>query len=225
MITAYGRYHLIRAKNFFEKHFAGLQVLYGDTDSLFLKCPTTTMKTLEQMATQYNEYLFKQCGLKSLQLSIDGLYECIIFIRKKLYMGKSINDGGYKISGFPQRLDPYVFNLMIKSLYQILDLIINSLKDGSVDFRTVMQKFYQELFIKCISGGEDIEKHSHSLKVNPLDLYKNKSSKQYYVGNMHEKYTKTTINEVTYIPVCEIIPLVYKLSKKSLNVCLRSQLD
>ena len=222
MITAYGRYHLIEAKKYFENTFDNLQVLYGDTDSLFLKCPLTSNKTMEQMTNQYNNYLSEQCGLKSLQLSVDGLYECIVFIRKKLYMGKLIDGQGYKLSGFPQRLHPYIFNLMNQSLYDILDIIITEREEK---FKPAIQKFYQDLFVKCISGGEDLEKHSYSVKVNPLDFYKNENNKQYYVGNMYEKSTKMKIDEVIYIPVCEVIPLVNKISKKSLTICLKSEFD
>ena len=87
MITSYGREHLMRAKNYFEQNFHGINILYGDTDSLFIKCVNPTI-TLQEMTDRYNNYLVEHCGLKSIQLSVDGIYKCIIFIRKKLYMAK-----------------------------------------------------------------------------------------------------------------------------------------
>ena len=219
MITAYGRHHLTRAKSFFENTFDRLTVLYGDTDSLFIKCVNPS-QTLYEMTNRYNEYLADKCGLKSIQLSVDGIYDCIIFIRKKLYMGKLMNNNNnncYKISGFPQRLAPHLFNLMVESLHHILDLATTT---TTTTLQEEIRQFYRDLFDKCVNNHDEY-RHSFFLKVNELDLYKSKSCKQYYVGSLYEKYHGITIRDTTYVPVYEVIPLVNKtVKKKSLRLCL-----
>ena len=144
MITAYGRHHLTRAKTFFENTFDRLTVLYGDTDSLFIKCVRPN-QTLYEMADRYNRYLSDKCGLESIQLSVDGIYQCIILIRKKLYMGKYTNDR-YKLSGFPQRLKPHLFNLMVESLHYILD--VASTTTTITILQEQIRQFYQNLLNK-----------------------------------------------------------------------------
>ena len=217
MITAYGRYHLMRAKTYFESEFERLTVLYGDTDSLFIKCVNSRL-TLQEMTDRYNEYLARECGLKSIQLSVDGIYQSIIFIRKKLYMAKiKSKNKCYKLSGFPQRLEPRIFELMIQSLHTILDL-----STSSTNLKLDVQNFYLNLFNNCVNNIKD---PSYSVKVNPLHSYKSKTSKQYYVGSLYEKFYKTPILDTTYIPIYELIPLVKNIDKKSLKLCLKDYFD
>ena len=216
MITAYGRHHLMRAKTFFENRF-GSEILYGDTDSLFIKCINPT-QTLYEMTDCYNKYLADECGLKSIQLSVDGIYECIIFIRKKLYMGKLKNANSYKLSGFPQRLEPRLFHLMVESLHYILDLATTT---TTTDLPQKLRQFYRELFNKCINN----KNYSFFLKVNDLDTYKSNNCKQYYAGILYEKYHGVTIRDTTYVPLYEVIPLVKAIKKKSLRLCLVENFD
>ena len=220
MITAYGRHHLMRAKMYFEETFTGLTVLYGDTDSLFIKCSSGGNDhgvTLQQMTDRYNDYLAGDCGLKSIQLSVDGIYESIIFIRKKLYMAKMTSNHRYKISGFPQRLEPRIFNLMLRSLYTILDL-----STTSTNLERDTRQFYSKLFEDSINKIAD---PSYSIKVNPLHSYKSKTNKHYYVGTLYEKYHATPILDTIYIPIYELIPIVRDVGKKCLRICLKDTFD
>ena len=175
------------------------------------------------MAKCYNKYLVDKYGLKLIQLSIDNIYDCIIFIRKKLYMGKLMynnnNNNCYKLSGFPQRLEPHLFNLMVESLHHILDLAATT--TTATTLQKEIRQFYRDLFDKCVNNHDDY-RHSFFLKVNELKKeYKSKSCKQYYVGSLYEKYHGITIGDTTYVPVYEVIPLVNKtVKKKSLRLCL-----
>ena len=230
MITSYGRHHLTRAKEYFTSNFDKTSVLYGDTDSLFIKC-VNPKRSLYEMTDQYNNHLAQQHNLECIQLSVDGIFECIIFIRKKLYMAKLKNDDDdsskYKLSGFPQRLQPHIFNLMIQSLYNILDLIIAYSKKSIKERNAAIIKFYKNgIFDKCIQGGGGggVDANSYYnllIKVNPPNSYKSKNCKHYYIGNLYEKYHKIPITDSTYISVCEVIPLVKNMcKKKSLCLCL-----
>ena len=104
------------------------------------------------MADRYNRYLSDKCGLESIQLSVDGIYQCIILIRKKLYMGKYTNDR-YKLSGFPQRLKPHLFNLMVESLHYILDIASTTIT--TTILQEQIRQFYQSLFNKCVRNDND----------------------------------------------------------------------
>ena len=219
MITSYGRHHLLRAKNYFEKKFDNLTVLYGDTDSLFIKC-VNPVQSLYEMVDQFNQYMVKEQALESIQLSVDGVFECIILIRKKLYMAK-MKDKSYKLSGFPQRMQPHIFKHMVASLYGILDLML-SYNDDKPQRNAAVFKFYkEEIFNKCVEQNESINYHSLSIKVNPIKSYKSKHSKQYYLANLYERHYGIPINSSVYVSVCQVIPLVKNMcKKKSLTLCL-----
>ena len=225
MITSYGRDHLMRAKKYFENNFYNLSVLYGDTDSLFIKC-INPQYTIYEMTQQYNRHLMQYDHLENIQLSVDGIYEGIIFIRKKLYMARLINENkkySYKLSGFPQRLQPHIFNLMIQSLYTILDLVIQHKNEEGR--RKALCDFYQNLFNNYIEKNPT-ECYTMSIKVNPLKSYKNSCSRNYYIGTLYEKYHGITITDMTYVSVCEVIPLVKNMcKKKSLLLCLAEAFD
>ena len=222
MITGYGRYHLLKAKNYFEEKYNGLRILYGDTDSVFL-CSSSPLIDLNMLMDDYNDHLTRKEGLNAIQLSVDGEFECIIFIRKKLYMAKTIY-GGYKFSGFPQRLNPNTHRVMYKSLQQILDIVINT---KASEMHSALYSFYQSLFNECIGNdNDDDDNYSYSMKIKPSNSYKSKSGKHYRIASLYEKYTGTNItNDFIYLSLYEIIPLIKQLPKKSFSLCLTDQFD
>ena len=218
MITGYGRECLLDVKVYFEEKFKGLKVLYGDTDSIFVVFNNNESST-EEMVSQYNRYLdAKYPVINALQLAVEAEFQCIIFIRKKLYMAK-LCCGGYKLSGFPQRIAPKIHFMMMDALHGILDIVIQSPHEK---LPGLMEQFYQKLFNRHEGGGgEDF----FNLKVKALDSYKSRTSKQYHVGFAYEKSTGIKIQDVAYISVCEVVPLVRKLPRKSFCLCLETDYD
>ena len=226
LITAFGRHHLTKLKEYFEKRYLGLRVLYGDTDSVFIHYNNTSNEpvTLERMADEYNEKFLKGTGIR---LEAEATFDCIIFVRKKLYFAKKTNGSGYKISGFPQRLNKVTHRKMNDALKTILDLTaVHS------DDKVLVQKirdFYSSMFrdiTKSQDDGQDRENHILNIKVNPLKSYKSTSGKNYYVGHMYETYTGEKIVDTnSYVPVYDLIPIVKNLPGKRFSLCLVSEFD
>ena len=139
-----------------------------------------------------------------------------LFVKNFIWLkNKKNEEPRYKSSGFPQRLQPHIFNLMIRSLHYILELVI---KYHHLDDRKkCIYKFYRELLSQFISNKE-IEQYSFSIKVNALDNYKSKSSRNYYIASLYEKYHGITIRDTTYVSVCEVIPLIKNMCKKKFAI-------
>lgn len=213
MITGYGRLHLTAVKNHFER--LGLRVLYGDTDSVFI-AGARSEPSLTTLALEYNRLLSQQLGHHFIQLSVDGEYDCIIFIRKKLYMAQMV-DKTYKMSGFPQRMEPGTHTLMTDTLTRILNIVTQERGEG---LRVKMEALYSELFRNCVEkDGDDRDIYSYPVKIRPANQYKSKTSKHYYLAEMVKN------EDVCYVSVCEVIPLVKKITRKSLTLCLAAHFN
>ena len=234
MVTGYGRECLLDVKVYFERNYNGLKVLYGDTDSIFVEYNNNHNESSTEMVSRYNQYLeAKYPVINALQLAVEAEFQCIIFIRKKLYMAK-LHCGGYKLSGFPQRIDPKIHFMMMDALHGILEIVIHYPRE---QLSRLLEQFYQELFDRHTTatntninkegggggggGGDDF----FNLKVKDLDSYKSRTSKHYHVGLAYEKSTGIKIHDVAYISVCEVVPLVRKLPRKSFCLCLESDYD
>lgn len=89
MVTGYGRYHLNRAQHFYTKDENGIgaTVLYGDTDSLFLKV-SRSAGTGDELANRYNTNLRQDipstCYLK---LAFENAFGVLVLIKKKTLYG------------------------------------------------------------------------------------------------------------------------------------------
>ena len=231
MTTGYGREFLLDVKKYFETKYQGLKVLYGDTDSIFVvfdntTTTTTTTTTTLEMVSRYNRYLDNKIypGINALQLSVDAEFQCIIFIRKKLYMAILSSSEGkkmYKLSGFPQRVDPKTHSMMTEALHGILEIAIRSSRDELPDR---MKQFYRNLFDNHTKKNNE-NNDFFNLKVKALDTYKSRTSKNYHVGSAYEKSTGFKIHDVAYVSVCEVVPLVRKIPRKSFSICLEMDFD
>lgn len=273
MITGYGRNLLTGAVEFFRSEFSNVSVLYGDTDSIFVSFETDDNPSLAEMAARYNRHLWdSEPVVNALHLSVEAEFECVIFVRKKLYLARyktnkiiktgkpkrceedseshevMRNGGGNgkavgvdrnvdeisdksldKISGFPQRLDPQMRTVMTEALHQILDLAIShSRKSTSSSSGTSLPRCVAEFYGKLFERHTSIHQNAFfNIKVKPLDAYKVKTGKHFYIGDRYEKHTGRKIYDNTYISVCEVIPLSgdKALTKKSFSLCLATEFD
>ena len=82
-ITAYGRENIERTRTFVEKTF-GAQVIYGDTDSLFIKVPTTDLNEAQRIGEEIAAAASKQIGL---HLEFEKIYRSLLILTKKRYAG------------------------------------------------------------------------------------------------------------------------------------------
>lgn len=98
-ITLFGQWALRSAKQFFES--LGYDVIYGDTDSIFVSTQKETLM-IEEVLVKYHEFLRKELKDKYnieenfIQLNFDKQYESFILVNKKNYVGQVINIEGKK---------------------------------------------------------------------------------------------------------------------------------
>lgn len=100
-ITYVGRMIQGEVSKFLEKQ--GYILLYGDTDSLFIKLKTTNPKEPEELLNKLNKYTVKVMKEKLktkifLELEIDKIFESLMLLTKKRYGGKR-TDGSYEWKG------------------------------------------------------------------------------------------------------------------------------
>lgn len=224
MITAYGREFLLDVMSYFKEMYPGLKVLYGDTDSVFVSFEAGGSSA--EMVARYNRYLEEKNPIvNALQLAVEDEFQCIIFIRKKLYMAKSsTKPDKYKLSGFPQRVNPKIHASMTKALGEILEIAIRS---PLQELPGLLEQFYRDLFESHTCQTNDEGDYFFNLKVKSLDSYKSRTGKNYHVGSMYEKSTGIKIqdDDVAYVSICEVVPLVRKLPRKSFSLCLERDYD
>ena len=239
MITGFGRHHLTSLKKYFERRYES-RVLYGDTDSIFLCCDTpehlrnshSPFEALKAMADEYNATQLPA----TMQLSAECTFDCILFVRKKLYLAKMSADcgGGYKVSGFPQRLELQTHALMTRTIHAILDTL--SANRHPQNQSRLVGEICMELFENitrddCGAEAKNIhnnreERDVIKIKVRPLEEYKSEQSRNYYVGMLYERETgKKITGSYIYIPVYDIIPIVRQLPGKRFSTCLIQNYD
>jgi DNA polymerase elongation subunit (family B) len=84
--TAVGRRQLLFAKETVEKEF-GADVIYGDTDSIFIKYPSKTLVETIKLAQDSAELITKRCPHKAFVIGYEKtFYPFILFCRKR-YVG------------------------------------------------------------------------------------------------------------------------------------------
>jgi len=142
-VTAWGRYYINEVKRIAEQEY-GLEVVYGDTDSLFLKLPGAD---LEETLERVRRFLKDVNSKLPVELELEDVYERILFVTKKKYAGYT-TDGKIVTKGLELvRRDwaPIVRKTQRKILEKILiendpegaldvlHRVIDRLKSGDVD--------------------------------------------------------------------------------------------
>jgi len=82
-VTAWGRYYISEVRRIAEEKY-GLKVVYGDTDSLFVKLPDAD---LEETIERVKEFLKDVNGRLPVELELEDAYKRILFVTKKKYAG------------------------------------------------------------------------------------------------------------------------------------------
>jgi len=95
--TAWGRYCIKRAIKVAQD--LGFEVLYGDTDSLFVKKKSLNLAELEKEVNKLIDVLARELPV---QIEIDEYYSAIFFVEKKRYAGIT-RDGRIRVKGLEVR--------------------------------------------------------------------------------------------------------------------------
>ncbi len=95
--TAWGRYFIRRSAKIAEE--MGFEVLYGDTDSIFVKMPG---KSIEELSKEVERLIERLSNELPIQIEVDEYYSAIFFVEKKRYAGVT-EDGRIVVRGLEVR--------------------------------------------------------------------------------------------------------------------------
>jgi DNA polymerase alpha subunit A len=104
LVTAKGREALQRTVDQAQKEL-GLDVIYGDTDSVMINTNSTDLATVKSLGLQVKQEVNKL--YKSLELDIDGIFKSMLLLKKKKYAAVTIKevDGGVVLEKEMKGLD------------------------------------------------------------------------------------------------------------------------
>lgn len=84
-ITAYGRENIMKTKDIIEKNF-DVEVVYGDTDSIFLKTKIKNLDEVKNLGDKIAEHVTKNLP-GHLELQFEKIYRTFLILSKKRYAG------------------------------------------------------------------------------------------------------------------------------------------
>lgn len=84
-ITAYGRENIQKTKKIIEENFP-VEVIYGDTDSIFLKTDITNLDKAAQLGKRISKYVTEHLP-GYLELEFEKVYRTFLILTKKRYAG------------------------------------------------------------------------------------------------------------------------------------------
>jgi DNA polymerase alpha subunit A len=93
MITSMGRQTLQRTVDIAQSTL-GLDVVYGDTDSIMINTRITdknSLKTVRELGEQVKREVNKL--YRTLELEIDGIFQCLLLLKKKKYAAIVVEEG------------------------------------------------------------------------------------------------------------------------------------
>ncbi len=94
-ITGYGRDNIEKTRNFIEKNYSA-EVVYGDTDSIFLKTKITSLEEAREFGTEVSRSVSAELP-GHLELEFEKIYRTFLILTKKRYAGwKFVFDGDWK---------------------------------------------------------------------------------------------------------------------------------
>ena len=95
-ITSFGRDNIMKTKGLIEDKYK-YKVIYGDTDSIFVKTDTLDLEQAEKIGNDIASFVTSQ--LFGLELQFEKLFKTFLILTKKRYAGLSFErnkDGGWK---------------------------------------------------------------------------------------------------------------------------------
>ena len=208
--TAIGRHTILETIKKCES--AGIEVLYGDTDSLFIKNPT------EEQIQQVIDQAKKDHGV---DLEIDKTYRyCVLSNRKKNYLGvtKSGKVDVKGLTGKKSHTPPFIKKLF----YELLDVLsqVQTLED--------FEKAKKEISNKISECGKKVESKEIPLEDLTFNVMLSKSPSEYTKTiPQHIRAAKQleTIREVKKGDKISFIKILNKPGVKPLELAKKDEID
>jgi DNA polymerase alpha subunit A len=76
----------------FHTHVAGVQVIYGDTDSVMINTNATELSAAFQTGNEFKKSVNERYRL--LEIDIDGIFQRMLLLQKKKYAALKVEQGG-----------------------------------------------------------------------------------------------------------------------------------
>jgi DNA polymerase I len=148
----------------------GIQVVYGDTDSVFIKTGKNNVEEALKLATDLKDKISGELGI---QLEVERIIDPLFSHgAKKRYAGRVVfpenENGNIIVRGYEiRRTDS--FDLQSEALMEIFQFILNRDVNGAL-------KRAKEIINDVKSGNVDVEKLVISRSVKDFDVYKDQNS-------------------------------------------------
>lgn len=84
-ITAFGRENILKTKELVENNFP-VEIVYGDTDSIFVKTKTTDLEEAEKLGNEISEFVSSRLP-GYLTLEFEKIFKSFLILTKKRYAG------------------------------------------------------------------------------------------------------------------------------------------
>ena len=151
--TAAGRERLQFAKKVVESEF-GAEVIYGDTDSIFIKFPTKDLRESIEMAKKAAERITSQCR-KAHKIEYEKTFYPFVLLCRKRYMGMMYEDDVTKCKRKSMGIA-----IKRRDNAPIVKDIFGGALDIVMEHRDLKmaQKFVQDMLVKVLKNEMPIEK-------------------------------------------------------------------
>ncbi len=208
--TAIGRYTILETIKKCES--AGIEVLYGDTDSLFIKDPT------EEQIQKVIEQAKKDHGV---DLEIDKVYRyCVLSNRKKNYLGvtKSGKVDVKGLTGKKSHTPPFIKKLF----YELLDVL------SKVETKEGFQHAKQKVSDKIADCAKKVQEKEIPLKDLTFNVMISKAPSEYVkTVPQHIRAAKLleTTREVKKGDIISYVKIINKPGVKPVEMARADEID
>jgi DNA polymerase I len=155
-ITSYGRETITKTKKMIEENFP-VEVLYSDTDSVFIKTNINDLDELKSYGQKISEFVTKQNP--GLELQFEKIYKTFLILSKKRYAGWSFetDNGKWKDNVEMKGIETVRRDWCTLTSDIMMEVINTILKEGDVKKAA---KQVREVIIKLSKGVVPLEKLS-----------------------------------------------------------------
>jgi len=178
-ITALGQYIIKKTIEFFKSE--GYEVLYGDTDSIFVKCDIDDVENISNKCKSFHDrLLYDEFGISShvIQLDFEKYFKTIFFLSKKRYAGLVILHKGVECDVIDVRGLEYVRSDSIKIArdvqYELMSLIlredakISEILDWLFESRNNVMQY--KLGVDDVAISHSVTKQLNKYKTVPVHV-------------------------------------------------------
>ena len=157
-ITAFGRETITKTKELVEKKF-DVEVVYGDTDSIFVKTKVKDLEEAEKLGIEISEFVSKQLP-GYLTLEFEKIYKSFLILTKKRYAGWKFERDANSPTGWKDGIDMKGIetvrrdwcSLTSETMEKVINMI---LKEGNI---FAAAEHVRKVITKLLRGEIDIEK-------------------------------------------------------------------